>query len=105
MDNTEVKKRIIFQCNDQNGFLITLLAGNEFSADKYQQLLNAISQYATEIDDNSLIDRQVVGCLFTLLYSLENLISRYTQMNHPNISQIENAHARIWHLVTEDLLK
>jgi hypothetical protein len=105
MDKNQVMQNIIAHCNDEHGFLIELRVSNVFNMEKYQELVEDISAYVVAIDNDDDINRKVIGCLFTLIESLENVMNHHAQTNHPDKSKVEDAHAKIWHMVTEQLLR
>ena len=105
MDKSQAMQIVISQCNNEHGFLNRLRVYNEFKVEKYQALVEAISAYAEAIYNDEDINRKVIGCLFMLIESLENVMNHHARINHPDKSVVEDAHAQIWHMVTEQLLK
>ena len=103
MEKNQVILDIIDQCEDENSFLVQLRVFKSFDSNRFQNLVNAISQYKTLLESDENISRRVVNCLFHLIDILEYTMEFYDQNTHSGKQQVEDAHARIWELVTEIL--
>lgn len=99
MEIHNVKQEIINECIDQNGFLVLLHSRAKFDKEKYQKLVNNISTYANLLGNNDQIDRSVAACLFELMTAITTTLDEFSEMRHPGLAIVQNAHVELSNLL------
>jgi hypothetical protein len=91
MDIQELRRNIVSECLDENGFLVLLHSYVTFDEEKYRSLINKISAYAELLGDSDKIDRDVAACLFELMMAISTAANQFSQIDHPDVSKVIDA--------------
>jgi len=91
---------IVNQCHEPDSFIVELHL-HRFDEKKYQKLVDAISLYIDLIRDDSMIDRQVAGCLFDVFFQIETALRIFDVQKHSELGKVQDAHAKLWELIQD----
>ena len=102
MNLEAVEQDIIRQITNANG-IVVLLRERRFDGAKYQPLRDSIIKYGELIKDETMINKQVAGCLWTLESALVDAVVVFNREHIRTVEaeSIGKAHAEIWDLLND----
>jgi hypothetical protein len=99
MNRIQAESIIIEQCDSTDGFLAVLRTHANFDESKFILLRDAIKEYVDAVENDDVLSRQLIGCLFYLNEVLGSMTLYFTKRNMPDAENVTFAHAEIWDLI------